>query len=210
MKKQTLEQITQEYYDDIVEDVNKALRDNGFKEVPVGMVGYSHGLQYGEMGCGITTSINMEKVLLGKRFEKFEESDQDMERVPKYTVVYKGFDGTIQTDQGVDADGLATLEAIGLEIHSKEETSHDVALKGLKTDRSEAGDIVQEVLRRFELAKKVQKREEIAKRLIPDDIRKKLSPVTRTLRQSQAFRDRRAAAEADAIDRSVLRIPPVS
>lgn len=198
MKVQKFEEILEEYYNHIVIPINNALQAEGMQTVAADSIEYCQGLQYGEMGCGVTTSINIKKLLEGADFAKYTFLDQELEHKTGITLAYE------QNGEFIIKDGLTFDEVRELKDANKENITifdeqevNTTELKRLKHDKSERGDLIQEALQRYKLAKEVKRREYIASKVIPGGFKRAQLDFMRSIRQSPFFQDRVTSARIE-------------
>lgn len=138
--------ISTDSYTNTLNMINNSLHTLGYNEVPFADVQFCQALQYGNMSCGITTSMNMQKFMVDKSKTQSETfHPEDLEAIETPPVFME-------------------VEGMG-EIMVEEASTKHVLKEG--HDKSQRVDVVLDAVRRAELAMAVETREKMLD-AIPD------------------------------------------
>lgn len=110
---------------------------------------YAQGTQYGNMGCGITVSRNIERLLSGETFESLTERSEKTSMIYEQ-VFYYDEKGASHEEFNISEQRLAKLQ-------QRYGEDNVCTTKGQPyfRDISVKGNIVLEALQRFELARQI-------------------------------------------------------
>lgn len=149
--------IINDYEQAIVLPLNKVLRSLELQEIARDEIRYAQGTQYGNMGCGITASRNIERLLLGGEFEALTEQSKKTSMSYEH-VYYEDEKGDPHEEFHISAQRLLKLQ----QRYGEENVYMTEGIPSFP-DISIKGNIILEALQRFELAKQISYREKFQK-----------------------------------------------
>jgi hypothetical protein len=178
-----LDEIINDYYTQVVEPLNDALLKLRIPAISIESLQYAQGKQYGNMGCGITATLNIERLLHNNSFHYYTAHDSSAVRTEEMIYRYNAQEihRYLMTDQVLEnikieypsknAENLARCGGfISLQEWEEEKELLQecnipfiirpalVASLPLSHPESVPDNIVNEALQRFELGRKIEQK----------------------------------------------------